>query len=260
MKSTRHALAALATLVIAFAPAAFAHDVVLVPAKDRVTVRYGHPGDWLSIDDEKLLDFGASDATAKPVYLQDKLKRRGLELLLHRHSTAPVLFSARYDNGLWLKLPGAPGAKEQWRNASSLMLPGASDSMASLKFAKGAVLTAADTTVYKQQLGHLLELIPQANPATLKAAQTLPVLVRFNGKPLAGAGIEVSDLVTVKAEDKIARYQTDANGIAQVPLRPRGLNVLAVDVQHPNDGSLGPAAKALPVDRFQLIATYAFVR
>ena len=240
-------------------PAA-AHDIVLVPGKDRVTVRYGHPGDWLAIDDEKLLEFKVFGMPASSTDLQDALKRRNLVLLLQQKLVTPSLFAARYDNGLWLKLPTPAGSKERWRNASRFMLAQGSDPMASLKFAKGAALSTSDTAIYKTEVGHLLELIPQKNPATLRAGELLPVLVQFNGKPLAGAGIEVSDLVTVMAEDKIERHKSDAQGIAQVLLKGRGLTVLAVDYQHPNDGSLGASAKALPVDKFLLVSTYAFIR
>ncbi len=241
-------------------PPASAHDIVLVPGKNRVTVRYGHPGDWLAIDDEKLLEFKMFGAPARSVDLQDDLKRQGLVLLMQKKLAAPALFAARYDNGLWLKLPTAAGSKERWRNASRFTLADGSDPMASLKFAKGAVLSAADTELYKTEVGHLLELIPQKNPATLRTGKLLPVLVHFKGQAQAGAGIEVSDLVRVLDEDKIERFKSDANGIAQVALRGRGLTVFAVDHQHPNDGSLGTVAKSLPVDKFLVVSNYAFIR
>ena len=109
-----------------------------------------------------------------------------------------------------------------------------------------------------QPVGHLLEIIPQKNPLSLGKGESLPVLVRYNGKPLEGAGIEVTNLVDQIAEDKIERFKTDMNGIAQVPIRHKGLNVLAVDLDVPNDGALGDAAKTLPVKKIMMVATYAF--
>ena len=57
----------------------------------------------------------------------------------------------------------------------------------------------------------------------------LPVAVRFNGKPLVGAGVEVGDSVTGIPEDKIARYRTDAKGVARVPIGKTGWTVVGVD-------------------------------
>jgi uncharacterized GH25 family protein len=102
--------------------------------------------------------------------------------------------------------------------------------------------------------------VPQKNPATLKAGEMLDVLVLLQGKPLAGAGIEVSNLVDKIDEDKIKRYTTNAAGIASVPLRAKGVHMLGVDVEKPNDGSLGDVAKAVGADKFVLVATFTFVR
>ena len=132
--------------------------------------------------------------------------------------------------------------------------------MVSVKFAKGLAHAGSDDALFGRRVGHLLELVPQKNPLALKAGEALPVLVLYNGKPLEGAGIEVSNLVDKLPEDQIKRYSTDATGIAQVTLRPRGINTLAVDVERLNDGSLGDAAKALPVDKVLMVATYTFVR
>lgn len=132
--------------------------------------------------------------------------------------------------------------------------------MASVKFAKGLARAGGDDALFGRRIGHLLELVPQKNPLALKAGETLPVLVLYDGKPLEGAGVEIGNLVDKLPEERIKRYPTDAAGIAQVPLRPRGINTLAVDVERPNDGSLGDAAKALPVDKVLMAATYTFVR
>lgn len=131
--------------------------------------------------------------------------------------------------------------------------------MTSLKFAK-ALPPRAPVGEYKQEAGHLLELIPQADPLTLAAGAKLPVLVKLAGKPMTDAALEVSDLVTALPEDKIPRYATNAQGIAMVPIRAKGMTVLVVDVARPNDGTVSAEAKQLPVDKLMMVATYAFIR
>lgn len=117
------ALAAAAALVL---PAA-AHDIVLVPEAGGVRVRMGHPGDWQSVDGERLLDLQVFNGGAGGVGAdrQAALKRKGLDLLLAAPAAdkAPMLVAARYDKGLWVKLPAVAGAKPQWRNTSRFMTP-----------------------------------------------------------------------------------------------------------------------------------------
>lgn len=272
-------LALLLGLALTLAPAA-AHDIVLLPQPGGgVLVRYGHPQDWLSVDAEKLLDLQAVGALAgSPVVdLQPSLKRQGLTLLLPAQQvpgrpglssgmTAGLtadqrLLAARYDNGLWARLPAASaGAKPVYRNTSRWLAPGADDTLLSLKYAKAWRAGVADAQGYRRPVGHLLELVPQRDPLTLKAGELLPVQVLLQGQPLAGAGVELSDLVTKLPEDRIARYTTDAQGMAQLPLRARGIHMLGVDLEQPNDGSLGEGARSLPVDKLLLVATYTFVR
>lgn len=259
MKSLKTVIASLLAASAMWGTAAVqAHDLVLMPITNgELRVRFGHPQDWQSVDGEKLLEVQTIDAGGKVVDRHDELKRRELDMVMPLAADAALLTAARYDNGLWLTLRGHDGKPDQYRNASKFMLPEGTDPMLAVKFAKGVVLRPDDEALYRRTVGHLLEIIPQKNPLKVNADETLPVLVQFDGRPLANAGIEVSDLETKIVEDKIVRYRTDANGVAQVRLR-HGLNVLAVDHTVQNDGSLGDAARALPVGKGALIATYAF--
>lgn len=251
---------AAAAFGFAFAPPAIAHDIVLVPSASAsaLTVRYGHPGDWLPVDVEKLLTLMRFDGKGNAMEVIGATRPQGLTREL-RGARGAALYAARYDNGLWIRLPGETG-KPVFRNASRFMIPEGTEPLASIKFAKALQASPGDDLLFKKEVGHLLELIPQRNPLALPPGSALPVLVRFNGQPLAGAGIEVSNLVDKIPEEKIVRYATDADGIARVTVRAKGLNVLAVDLQAPNDGRLGPHARALPVDKVMMVATYAFVR
>ena len=253
----------LAFSLITLVSLAKAHDIVLVPESAGLRVRLGHPGDWQPVDAEKLLELQTMTGEGAVQERYGGLKRNGLDMVLAKTATkgmVPQMAAARYDNGLWVELPAVGSAKAEWRNTSRFMLPSAASVMASVKFAKGYAGNSADSVVYARTTGHLLELVPQKNPFSIRKDEKLPVLLLLNGKPLAGQGIEVSDLKSKMPEDKIPRYVTDANGIAQVPLKPRGVNTLAVDVKRPNDGSFGANAKALPAENVMMVATYTFVR
>lgn len=255
---------ALSALALA-AAAVQAHDIVIVPgAGGTALLRYGHPHDWQPLEKGKLIElqaFGAGDAS--PQDRLTALKPQGMSFALpadHAPTGSARLLAARYDNGLWARDPQVGDAKPKAHNTSRLMMPNATSVTNNLKFAKALDGSPADTTLYRRQLGHLLELVPQSNPAALGRGEPLDVLVLFQGKPLAGAGIEVSNLADKVEEDAIKRYVTDASGIAHVTLRERGINMLGVDLERPNDGSLGDAATKLGADKLVMVATYTFVR
>lgn len=262
--NTKLPLAAyVATVCLILQTTANAHDIVLVPEANQIRVRLGHPGDWQTVDKERLLELTVIGDPSKAIDIQANLKRQGLDFVVPLKATLASkanMTAARYDNGLWVEVVTAGQAKPEWRNSSRFMTPQAKEVMASVKFAKSYSGSAKDDSVFSTKAGHLLELIPQANPYGLKVGQTLPVLVLFNGQPLAQAKIEVSNLKDKLPEDKIPRYITDTKGVAQVPLRANGINTLAVDLKKPKDASFGPGGLALPVENILMVATYTFVR
>lgn len=138
------------------------------------------------------------------------------------------------------------------------MLPEAATVTNNLKFAKALVVNADDEVVYKRTVGHLLELVPQRNPASLRPGEPLDVLVLFKGQPQAGVEIELSNLEDLPGKDQ--RFRSDASGMARITLLPKGVNTLGALFERPNDGSLGEASRAVGADTFVLAATLSFVR
>lgn len=56
------------------------------------------------------------------------------------------------------------------------------------------------------------------------------------------------------------RHTTDAAGIAQLPLRPRGPKVIAVGAERANDGSPLPKENIGGAQRLARVATFSLVR
>jgi nickel transport protein len=237
-----------------------AHDVALLPAPDgKLIVRYGHPGDWLPTDKERLLEVNMLQSGLPPAKLVPKLIKKDLELITESKaasSEGPAMAASRYDNGLWVTTVGADG-KDVWHNSSKAMMPGSKNALLSLKFAKGLFGSSTDTTMFQRPVGHILELIPLKNPVIVKPSETIDVMVKFKGKPLANAEVELTDdnVTTTVGQ---AKYKTNSLGIATVPVRLAGLNVLSVDYKHPNNAILGKDFQSLPVKDVMMVATYAF--
>lgn len=73
---------------------------------------------------------------------------------------------------------------------------------------------------FSKPAGLYMEIVPLVNPFNVKVGETFPVLVLKEGVPLANAGFESSD-------EEEPSYKTDAYGIAQIPLKKKGLFIVA---------------------------------
>lgn len=73
---------------------------------------------------------------------------------------------------------------------------------------------------YKKEVGHRLEIGPQAHPAERKAGDTLTVRVLFEGKPLANARLNAYR----RGQDKVhgQTIRTSKEGLAEVKLDQSG--------------------------------------
>ncbi len=73
-------------------------------------------------------------------------------------------------------------------------------------------------------LGHVLEIVPEKDPAALAAGEPLPVQVLFRGKPLAGVRVSAAPAeAEMKGHDFPVTAETDAQGRALLKLDRGGL-------------------------------------
>ena len=191
----------------------------------RVVVNYGHPRDRPPTAADKILDLVAITGD-KRLSLMDGLVAGSFHgAPIVQSKTFPdggrTLLAARYDNGYWVKI-----GENLYRNASNRMAPNAIDSLWSAKFAKA--VTGADAP-WSTVIGHDLEIVPLADPATVRPHENLRVRVLFRGQPLAGAEVERGDGLTPVKEDELPRFKTDADGVATIPLPKAGPVLLAID-------------------------------
>ncbi|HWO18408.1 MAG TPA: DUF4198 domain-containing protein [Kofleriaceae bacterium] len=79
---------------------------------------------------------------------------------------------------------------------------------------------ARDET-YAASAGQRIEILPEANPVFVEPGATLPVLVRFEGQPLANAWVEAFS--RNGADIRGASYTTDVAGRIRVAIDRRGV-------------------------------------
>ena len=77
--------------------------------------------------------------------------------------------------------------------------------------------------LYRRPLGHRLEIIPEADPYSLKAGETLPVRLMFDSRPLANARLVIGSTDgTTATQSKMPGVRTDAEGGARLRLDKGG--------------------------------------
>lgn len=205
----------LAALLALAAPAS-AHDIWLDPAGNGVQILYGHPHEPELPSAGKLMSLTAYEPSGT-VVLNAKLESDPTPALRAAHQ-GDALFAASYDNGYWVRLPDG-----SYRNASKRMLPQADKSMWSVKFAKAV---QGQSAPWQTVVGQSLEIVPLEEPAA--ASGKIRVRVLFEGRPLGGASVVATDGVNFKSEADQPRVRTDGEGVAVVPLRSAGPQVVGV--------------------------------
>jgi len=234
-------LPCLGVLVIMWNASAFAHDVwvttVQAPDGMGALIHHGHPGDRKSPDPDKLFELrviGPDGQDRRQPLTLTPMVLDGVPVLLtsalpDKAQPGTWLLAARYDNGYWVK------TEYGYRNTSKREIPGALDSLHSMKYAKALVIQQAPSAdAFALVLGHRLELVPVDDPFKVSVGGVLRVRVLYEGKPLAGVDVEIGDGVTPQKEKNIPRYRTNGEGIAEVPIRKPGLQLIVVDHTAPS--------------------------
>jgi uncharacterized GH25 family protein len=90
------------------------------------------------------------------------------------------------------------------------------------KYAKAILLSGAANGFARQAVGFVIEIIPEADPYTLKPGASLPVQVLFRGKPAADLQIESSWADGKSGAKTVVVGRTGADGRLKVPLTAAG--------------------------------------
>jgi uncharacterized GH25 family protein len=213
-----------------------AHDIALFPAVleagVQVVVKYGHPGDYQPAIAGKLVRLNAYTPSGEARELTGRARPDGADLVTSPLGSTPGergtwVFAAFYDNGFFVK-----GADGRSVNTTRADYPAAAmdSSSHNMKFAKALLRVGGGRAGFDRVVGHRLELVPRSDPFTVAPGGQLPLEVRFDGKPLAGASVVIyGDTAPETQKPAVGTYLADANGIVHVPIARRGLQILSVE-------------------------------
>lgn len=217
------------------------HDLIIHPAlrgaKLTVRLSVNHPDDYAWFDTNRLtgVTLHSPDGTATELF-PGRFKHD--QIFLHLRPDAKCerpgvwILAGGYDNGLWVERSDG-----HHFNATLRDFPNAKSSGHHRKLGKALLQFGASTTGFDRVVGQRVELVPMENPFNAKPGSKLPVRMLFDGKPVVGAGLEISDGVTAQKEEDIPRHLTDANGIARVPITKHGWQHIIVDYTVPNSSN-----------------------
>jgi len=211
-----------------------AHDIMLIPqapaGQIKLLGRYGEPGSWGTASVGKLMDVLSYQPDGKIVPLNKGLKQDGANFQVPPieagSQTGLWIFTTAYDGGFTVKTTDG-----RTINSTKMDYPAATASYHNLKFGKTLVAIGEHHGGCDRVIGHRLEIVPQADPFSLKAGEKLPVLVLFDGKPLAGEEVEAGDEAILMWPD-VEKPKTNAKGMAMMPVHS-GLNRMAVEIERP---------------------------
>lgn len=184
-----------------------AHDVWLEPAGKDMRLVFGHPGELEPYDPARTESvFGVSR--------DGKRQQLGAHVHGDALSVQPAadtsLILVAYDNGFWTETPD-----EETVNKSKSEVPGYLSAAHTRNLHKTLVSWSAAAD---KPAGVEFEIVPLANPLTMKPGDELPVQIFYDSKPLADAEIEILGSMDL--------YITDAEGRAMLPISEPGFQYI----------------------------------
>lgn len=201
---------------LAAAPEAVAHSVWIEPDKaGKLMINNGDPGELDTYDPARVTKAWAFDAAGKPVAAAIERMEKTAAV---KPGAGAALVAALFDNKYWAK-----GQDGKWNNGPKGTVANPTIAGPSYKMPKTYLAPMAN---FATPLGLDLEIVPQADPATLKAGDSLTVQVLLKGKPLADAGL-VADIF-LGHDTKAEKIKTDTDGRATVTVPARGFAGLEV--------------------------------
>lgn len=220
-KRLRELLLGLAILPMIAQPV-LAHSIWVVRGEEQgeFKVLYGHPEREESdpYDPIKFQEATAYDGNGTALPLSVEREKDGVSLVSERNVAAIV---ATNNNGYYIRTPENP-YKNVFRPEALEANNEETTVTHNYKFAKAFY---EQSRLVSQRFGLPLEIIPQQDPYTVGAGQTLQVQVLYQGKPQAGVTVEYD------GEEPVT---TNEQGIASITLKDKEVHIIESEFSIPS--------------------------
>jgi len=217
LRKTKTGMASHVKLVVALVTALFffqavsaeAHDYWIEQKGEGLMLVFGHGSQRLDFEVEKVSSVTAFDSQGKEIAVQKEKKGKGLLLKIDGQ---PAMVTAIIDNGYWSKT--IYGWKEAPKRKASRVV----EAIRQLFYTR--MLISWTDAAQAATSGHNIDIVPLQNPFIMKAGNSLPVKVLYNGNPLPNAEVNGGEHNTLG--------KTDKEGMIKVPMIP-GVNLLSIE-------------------------------
>jgi len=212
---------ALITLTMSAGSAAMAHGMYVAPRHGTLGVVVGFSTDDDAYPVHKVTSSVSYDAGGKPTPATLRVHENHVTISAPA-DTAALVTTADY--GFYSRPAGG-----KWREMRKSVTTGATEGLHAIKY--NVRIMGPGQQGKAHDLG--MEIVPLADPTSMKLGDKLPVQVLLHGKPLKGARLTESFL----GDDTWLTEPTDANGKTITTLRASKLNVIALEYDaHVSDG------------------------
>ncbi|CZE48141.1 DUF4198 domain-containing protein [Campylobacter geochelonis] len=193
----------------------FAHQIIAEKKDNHYEIAFWAHDGFNKYDKKQLMSAKAYDINAKPILSGIDFSKDTPQILTDgKVAVVTAVFDALY----WTQ------TDKGYENISQDEFKGVVfDSLRSIKLGKTYF---AYSEKLSKPLGLELEVTPLINPLTIKVGEKLPVLVTYQGKVLSGAEFETKD-------GELDGVKTDEFGIAFVPIKSSGLQIIAAVHTYP---------------------------
>ncbi|MCA1960780.1 MAG: DUF4198 domain-containing protein [Desulfomonile sp.] len=208
-------------LLLCSAQLALAHDTWIEKRGGELLVLRGHDGNAEPYDPALVKEPKAFDANGRTIALEI-VKNKGNASLSAKES--PAIVAALYDSGYWLKTTDGwkKATKREGKDKYTIV-----ESIKSKQWCKGFLAGSNESL---KPVGQQFELVPLKDPTTLRAGDTLPMRVIFDGNPVEGAIITTGG---DHASDTKNPLKTDKEGKASITVEKSGLQLVKASHQVP---------------------------
>lgn len=223
-------------LSAAISPVAQAHGLWIAQRHGDQALVYGHGATDEAYDPQKITELKAYDANFKPVDLK---RETADDHVFVDTDERHAVITAVMDNGFWTEK--TDGSWEQKSKAE------ATDGKHTGRYFKYATSIVGHAHGAFKPFGMPLEIVPLADPTSMKAGDKLMIQVLSDGKPAADA--KVTAEYTTASDAPILK--TDAEGKVTIEIRNQGLNVVVASTSE-------KTPESAEQDEIGRLATFSF--